>query len=403
MTSSKDFECLRRNDEHLIYLQLLRPGTDASPSALVDLIEALKINVQLKRVRMFVPRDFFRDDNIQSEEEDPRIRRLLFETAGSLPNLEELKFDSYTGLVSFPVDVLSRTLLLARHLKELELWDLKLAVNNLNHAMDFERLKSSLEGHPTLQKFTLYNCQLKQDISCTLDPLLHALATAPNLKQVYITAAAVASSASSAVTFSCSALEHLCQSTSLQELGLWKFNFLYSQEQESKDGEPLCLMAPAIAQSNAMKTFEFGRCKVSSAGDEALGQMLRVNTSLEELDINLYSSQECNLVATAKALETNTTLKRLKLWGLLSRKNQEALVHMIRNNYVLETCRLLDADRDVSALIDFFISLNRKGRQKLLLNEQTVGDWINYFVEDGGHLDSIYYYLSMKPGLCCLG
>lgn len=401
MSSRVDAERLRRNDKQLTYLQLLRPGTDTSLSALNDLTEALAHNTSLNHARMFIPRDFFgNNDGMQIDEEDLRLRRLLFQRIGSLPQLEQLKVDSFTGVVSFPVDVLHKTLCHARHLKELELWDLQLTVNDANSAMDFERLKLSLQGHPTLQKFTLYNCQLKGGDMCTLDPLLCALATASKLKQVYITAAAAVSSFSPSVAFSSSVLEHLCHSTSLQELGLWKFEFPKTQEQQNI--EPLCLMAPAIAQSNTLKTLQFGRCEISKASDEALGQMLLENTALEELDVHLNSSKASSLIATARALESNKTLKQLKL-GPLSRENQLALVHMVRNNYVLETCRLLDADDDLSAMIDFYISLNRKSRQQLLMNEKTIGDWVEFFAKDAGRdLSTIFYYLSMRPGMCCL-
>ena len=401
MSSRIDAERLRQNDKQLTYLQLLRPGTDISLSALNDLNEALEHNTNLNHARVFIPRDFFGNNNgEQIEEEHLRLRRLVFQRVGSLPKLEQLKFDSFTGMVSFPVDVLFKALFPARNLKELELWDLQLTVNDVNSGMELERLKLSLQGHPTLQKFTLYNCQLKGDDMCTLDPILCALASAPKLKQVYITAAAAVSSFSPSLAFSSSVLERLCHSTSLKELGLWKFEFPETQVEQNI--EPLCLMAPAIAQSNTLKTLQFGRCEISKASDGALGQMLLENTSLEELDVHLNSSKESSLVATARALESNRTLKQLKL-GLLSRENQLALVHMVRNNYCLETCRLLDADDDLSAKIDFYISLNRKGRQQLLTNEKTIGDWAEFFAKDARRdLSTIFYYLSMRPGMCCL-
>lgn len=165
-------------------------------------------------------------------------------------------------------------------------------------------------------------------------------------------------------------------------------------------------MAPAIAQSNVLKMFEFGRCQVSKASDEALGWMLEVNTSLEELDIHLDSSRDCHTGHGKGSGNKQHVIETIKIVGLLSRTNQEALVNMTRHDYTLETCRLLDADRDVSAQIDFYVSLNRNGRRKLLLlddNDRTVVEWIDIFLcGAGNNLSTIYYYLSMKPGLCCL-
>lgn len=465
MATHNDQDRLCQRDQDLTFLQLLRPDSDTSPLALGKLVGALKANQSVRKVRIFMQQDFFppprHNNNDQNNnenetihlavvvEEDPTVlvRRQLFHAVGSLRNLEQIKIDSFTGLVTFPVQMLSQTVSRARCLRELELWDLKFAVS---HKRDFEDLQRSLQNHPALQKFTIYNCQLEEEVgaqqgeetdgenattgssSTSMDPLLYALGSIPTLKQVYITAAAAASSSNFAVAFSCSALEYLCRSKSLEELGLWKFNFPYSHHHQQQDGDnvgdPLSKMVPAIANSNTMRMFEFGKCQLSPTSDRALANMLETNTSLEELDLHLDvggkyrarndgsspynntttdSSCCCNIEATAKALESNVTLKRLKLWGLLSRDNQLALVQMIRNNYVLETFRLLDADRDVSLCIDFFIQLNRNGCQRLLADEEmtvTMADWVDFFAGSAGNdLTIIFYYLSMKPGLCCLG
>ena len=238
------------DDVKLRYLQLLSYGTDTSTSALNDVSEALARNTCLERVRLLIPPHFFQDDDDDGDgtpdatEETFRVRQLLCQRIGALPKLEQLKIDSYTGMESFPVQTLHKILYPARKLKELELWDLHLTFNDnemCSGAKDFEMLRRSLQGHPTLQKFTLYNCRLKGSSasatsrSGSLDPLLHALAMAPKLEQVYITAAAAVSSVTSSVTFSSSALEHLCHSTSLRELGLWKFEFLkYQQHQRQQ-------------------------------------------------------------------------------------------------------------------------------------------------------------------------
>lgn len=410
MARVNDRMALFRNDQNLNYLQLLRPETDTSPTALAQLVQGLSTNTSIQRVRAIAPRNFYRENDGSSSEEASLTRRRLFQAVGRLPKLEELKIDAYAGMATFPLEVLAQTIIGTRKLKELELWDLKLTLENVDEdgtSPDLENLNIALRNHPSLEKFTLYNCQLRESSVCTLDPLLRALATIPALKKVYITAAAAVSSASESVSFTRSALEDLCRSPSLQEIGLWKFNFLYSSQQETAD--PLALLAPAIAETDILRMFEFGKCHLSREGDEALAAMLEVNTSLEELDLHLDSSDSkggksvCEIVATAKALQSqNTTLKRLKLWGLLNRSNQEALVRMICDNYSLETCRLLDADRDISAQIDFYIALNRGGRKYFLTSEQpvTTGQWLDLL--ENSDLGTIFYYLCRKPNLCQL-
>lgn len=390
----------------------LRLETDNSHETFQEIVDALKTNSPTKKVRIFLPRDFLRTHARGAEGESALLRWELLRSVGLLPKLEQLKIEAYSGLAEFPVRALSDVVKGARQLKEIELWDLQLGLYNVNadgSSEDLEMLESSLHNHPSLEKFTLYNCQLREDVSCTLDPLLRALASIPTLKQVYVTAAAAASSTLSHVSFTCAALEDLCRSKSLQKLGLWKFNLPHSQRQGQPE-DPLALMAPAIAKTNNMKMFEFGKCRLSQTGDEALAAMLERNTSLEEIDLHLDSTTgestldegDCAIVATAAALEKhNTTLKRLKLWGLMTRRSQEALVMMMRHNYSLETCRLLDADRDISEKIGFFIGLNRAGRKGFLSRDKSVAtahQWVELIA--GGDLSTIFYYLSMEPGLC---
>lgn len=196
-----------------------------------------------------------------------------------------------------------------------------------------------------------------------------------------------------------------------KELGLWKFTFPAAQNDNGSAVEPLMFMAPAMAESNNMRMYEFGKCHMSRNGDEAMAAMLQSNTSLQELDLHLENTTtgrvaDCHMVATAKALETtNRTLKSLKLWGLLSRPNQKALVSMVQHNYTLQTCRLLDADDDISVLIEFYIGLNRRDRRRLLTTSVGISKWIDFFADcDGGKedLSTIFYYLVMKPSLCQL-
>jgi hypothetical protein len=199
-------------------------------------------------------------------------------------------------------------------------------------------------------------------------------------------AAAVNAYESDYLAFSCSALEHLCQSRSLKELGLWKFNFPEALDDNRSMVEPLLFMAPAIAESNSMRMFEFGKCHLSRGGDEAMAAMLQSNTSLQEVDLYLEnpttaSDDVCHIAATAKALEaTDRILKSLKLWGLLSRPNQKALVSMAQHNYTLQTCRLLDADDDISVLIEFYIGLNRRNRRMLLTRSVGISKWITFLL-----------------------
>ena len=183
-------------------------------------------------------------------------------------------------------------------------------------------------------------------------------------------------------------------------------------------------MAPVIGETNTLKVFELGECQLTKASDMALGKMLETNTSLEELDLHLGCKKNKkrgaiarNLTSNggsteflAKALKKNKTLRRLKLWGLLSRQDQENLLDMIHHNCYLETLRLLDADGDITVKIDFYIRLNRKRRRHLIGmkedNKAVVAghqEWLSMLASSGNNLGDIFYYLSLNPGLCQIG
>ena len=196
-----DLSCLSQNDPELTFLQLLRPEADASDSALQYLMDVLGKNTHIKGVRMLAPADL--PLAVHNTTNSKKLK--LFQAVGKLPKLEQLKIESFSGLVFFPVLTLASTLQSARNLIELELWDLNVATHRTNGMKDLHILQASLQDHPSLRKFTLYNCHLENTTTRSsrqrvllnenddtdniygalppmyLAPRLHALATIPTL------------------------------------------------------------------------------------------------------------------------------------------------------------------------------------------------------------------------------
>ena len=149
----------------------------------------------------------------------------------------------------------------------------------------------------------------------------------------------------------------------------------------------------------------------------SLGRVLQNNPlcRLQSLELNVCES--INLLPLAQALKANRTLTRLLLcWDspciLANDKNMTALRGVLRDhNYVLERLDMTfrdrhDFDPPVDPQLDFYLRLNRMGRQRLLEENDhiaTRADWIKTLssCEDEDDLSSVYYFLSRNPLLCC--
>jgi hypothetical protein len=141
---------------------------------------------------------------------------------------------------------------------------------------------------------------------------------------------------------------------------------------------------PAVVVEESLST---------EASAVAMANMLRVNTSLEELALSAVDFNEFAAMFVAKALEEdNKTLQHLWL--------------LAPTNYGGTSSFPADDPR-----IDYFLRLNRAGREKVstLLTLDRCGDaddnasrqaWVESLLNAKRDIDCSFFFLSTRPSLC---
>ena len=102
------------------------------------------------------------------------------------------------------------------------------------------------------------------------------------------------------------------------------------------------LIASALAKNNWLKSLKVSyNTNIRDTGAGALGQMLRSNTTLEELEIEDCGITSDGAVELAEALSKNTTLKILDMsMNKIGEEGAKAISRMLEKNMTLETLYL---------------------------------------------------------------
>jgi hypothetical protein len=155
-------------------------------------------------------------------------------------------------------------------------------------------------------------------------------------------------------------------------------------------------VAEALGTSNnTLKELRFWS-KLSDDDGEHLGQMLRNNDSIEELQL-----RSCSL-PIIDALEANRNLKAMRTCVPLSCKQAAALVSILENqNFTLEIFDIRVTD-EFRPKIDFNLRLNRVFLRKWLLSSDenaTSEEWVEVIISAKSTTDVVFYYLCNNPSL----
>lgn len=136
---------------------------------------------------------------------------------------------------------------------------------------------------------------------------------------------------------------------------------------------------------------------------QAIADLLLVNTTLQVINLDLDRS-ECGLPIAA-ALRTNTSLKCLDVWawgGEISPDHSRAITkvftNMLQSNWVLNFLTFQGLDW-TNPDIDFYLRLNRAGRQRLWQNFDDKAAWTKALIKHKDDLDVIYHFLSRNPNI----
>mmetsp|Transcript_2805 Transcript_2805/g.5859 ORF Transcript_2805/g.5859 Transcript_2805/m.5859 type:complete len:345 (+) Transcript_2805:278-1312(+) len=316
---------IQSNDPDLTDLRMTEVP-EAYTNDLDALIESLKSNTVIQFVRF--DRDFL--PALNPEQVDS-----LFKAVGSLAGLKEiliwhahLSAKSVAELIALSKDR-------AEHLQ--------LGVLALEGtAEDFQSVADALTGHEKLKSFDMSDFSLN-DQSISIDPIIIALSTMPNLERVklevtYQKRGSLVGHEKAKekvrVEVSGPALATLCRSASLRDVHLSRLTLNLND---------LEALADAIQTAPSLKRLALPHCLLNDYNVSGIARAIGHSTSLESVDLSCNHITDEGCIAIATALKGNTSVKLLRLWGNVKISNSgfNALAEMLESNCVLERVPLM--------------------------------------------------------------
>lgn len=384
MASVIDLDRVRRNDDRLSTLQLILSGA----VDLQALKEVLRVNTKVSEVIIYVDESFLVELPVEETHD-------LFRTIGGMPNLQKLGFHSQSG--SSGVLSIQALIAITSHatrmvhfgISDVALW---------GSQADFQLWATQLQTQLFLQSFCVCECELLEPSkTCPLDPLLTVLSILPSLEALFLQAA----TPNALGQISPEAVGAIGMAPQLQDLRLGNFELKHPHMEQ---------MAQVLPSNTVLTELKLDAChefKLETA--HAMARILKNNRRLKSLELGLTQMMKDDCaVALAKSLHYNTTLESFTLSKganarfrpTISKPCQAAFVEMLHQNYKLETLVLFQRF-PVKKEFKLYLTLNKYGRGKLLMNHETEReDWIQAIHKVNDDLDSIFYYLSINPSLC---
>ncbi|CAB9521027.1 expressed unknown protein [Seminavis robusta] len=318
----------------------------------------------------------------------------LLETINALEGLEKFQLIIRGQRSRLRTSVLAAIVEKAKKMTTLEISNAFILVDCPNS----DECNRALRQHGTLDSMALLDCQpaRRDGIATSLLPLISSLAENQVLTNLVIdskvlqgdneeiTRALAELGRSSLRTFKlCNCREHgLAEDNLLPMLRQLHTNQVMSE---------LCLYDESPTQGRSGATIS-----------AAVAEMLGTNSKLESV---LLSVQPTNVPPIIEALRTNTTMKRIRLHAQHQscfKTVMENLARVLRDdNFVLEQCQLGAGGPITSSnVIEYFLTLNRLGRNFLLTNhEATTDDWVKTVCSHQERTDVVMYFLLKNPSL----
>jgi hypothetical protein len=135
--------------------------------------------------------------------------------------------------------------------------------------------------------------------------------------------------------------------------------------------------------------------------------MLEDNMSLEVLDIQTEGVGREDYFTALESLQTNTTLKTLRLLPGLGSISEDGEMHrfisLIKKNYGLEKLDEGLAAQDTTGELGTILRLNRAGRRYLIEDAGSIAKGVEVLVAVQDDLGCLFYHLLENPLLCELG
>ncbi|CAB9515882.1 expressed unknown protein [Seminavis robusta] len=261
---------------------------------------------------------------------------------------------------------------------------------------DYLDFAAVLLDHPTLQDVSLTgSLEEGQCTSINANPVLAALASIPNLNDLALSCFVPP------MTESRSPFYELGGNPSLKTLDL-----------VGTGGRGIIAASMAMKCSRSITTLWVD---TSMKEDELyeLGETIR-HSQLESVHLYLDPFKDDDAMNTLiQALNGNPSLTKLAFVfhereNFFSNDIQDAMISMLEHhNYTLRHIKFdlstsIEVRNDYTeATIEYFLNLNRLGRNHLLTNPNASrDDWIACIAAASGNLEAVHYFLSTNPSLC---
>ena len=260
-----------------------------------------------------------------------------------------------------------------------------------------EELAAALQNLPSLTSIDLVRCRAEFNTGgdnygeISLEPLVQAVASIPTMEQAMLCETIISSSRTG------NYLAALCKSPSIQKLW-WK------TMPDMNDTHITSMVEQLLNNTHSTKLTEL---TIRSHGlgqqaGQAIADLLVHNTTLEVIHLDLDRAEYG--LGIAQALLTNTSLKCLDVWAWggdispHSRAITKVFTHMLLSNRVLQFLTFQGLDW-TNPEIDFYLRLNRAGRQCLLEHFDKKSNWTRALVKHKDDLDVCFYFLSLNPNI----
>lgn len=339
-TRSSIIHDLKDNNRYLQELKL------SSVHALVDFHQLCAAIASNNTVRSARIHGFF------VEKLPAMYQQKLWEAIGNLPQLEELHLNYFLDF-QLTTEVISYVLNRAKTLNTLSIHDSEISG---------KYIKLCLKDHTALRGIYISQLYLSDEVD-SLDPLIQAFASAPNLLKLNVRMAHRQRHLLSIDTID------LLSTKGFQELELRKIVL-------NNDG--VIKLTKSLRQQQHGKIISISlrelvvECETHLHEEicAAVGDMLENNQTLERLELWSKSIDENGVRLIAEKLKRNRKLRAIMMThGNISRRSQEALVSMLKQNLFLEHMRIESCDNEeLLATIEFYLKLNSTCLRRLMLN-----------------------------------
>ncbi|CAB9497016.1 leucine Rich Repeat [Seminavis robusta] len=187
----------------------------------------------------------------------------------------------------------------------------------------------------------------------------------------------------------------LRNNSTLETFGMINFSGL--------DDDGCVLVAEALRDNTTLLQFNMRGCDNLVMGipaARAVADMLAHNTCLQEFAMNTVGVDNDGAIVLAQALQNNRALQSImlqRIFGDNKARGFLAFLNMLETNYMLRRI-YPEAEGDVKAKMDFYLSLNQLGLRQVQLYVDT--DWhhfLDLLTKSRHDLNIIFYLLSTSP------